>query len=159
MGRLSRAKIDRIEKLRKKGYLQKEVAQMVGVNIKTVRAYDPLPRTSQPGAKVIKEPEEPKPSIELYKDLVELANWVTILSLYLPNDIPCPNCLFPSRMEPRKKSKTVLLKVLENVDYKCPECGTVFVSPPRLAWRLLVREVAEQVRREKLLHPEEKERK
>jgi hypothetical protein len=148
MGRLSKAKIDRIQNLRKRGYLQKEVAQMVGVNIKTVRAYDPLPRTSKPGAAVIKEPEEPKPSIELYKDLVNLANWVTVLSLYLPDNIPCPNCLFPSRMEPRKKSKTVVLKALENGDYKCPECSTVFVSPPQLAWRLLVREVAEELRRE-----------
>ena len=41
MGRLSKVKIDRIQKLRKKGYLQKEVAEMLGVNVKTVRTYDP----------------------------------------------------------------------------------------------------------------------
>jgi DNA-binding XRE family transcriptional regulator len=148
MGRLSKAKIDRIQNLRKKGYLQKEVAQMVGVNIKTVRAYDPLLRTPKTEAKVVKEPEEPKSNIELYKDLVNLANWVTILSLYLPDDIHCPNCLFPPSLKPKRKPKTVVLKVLENGDYKCPECGTVFVSPPQLAWRLLVREVAEELRRE-----------
>lgn len=33
MGQLSKSKIDRIQKLRKKGYLQKEVAKMVGANI------------------------------------------------------------------------------------------------------------------------------
>jgi len=149
MGRLSKVKIDRIQKLRNKGYLQKEVAQMVGVNIKTVRVYDPLPRTSKPGDRAIKKSEEIMPDIEIYKDLRDLANWVTILSLYLPDEIPCPSCLFPSRLGAKKKSKTVMLKVLDDGDYKCPECGTVFMSPPRLAWHLLVTEVAEEVRRRK----------
>ena len=42
MGRLTKAKIDEIAKLREKGYTQKEVAQRVGVHVRTVRNYDPL---------------------------------------------------------------------------------------------------------------------
>ena len=42
MGRLTKAKIDEIAKLREKGYTQKEVAQRAGVHMRTVRKYDPL---------------------------------------------------------------------------------------------------------------------
>jgi len=42
MGRLTKAKIDEIAKLREKGYTQKEVAQRAGVHVRTVRKYDPL---------------------------------------------------------------------------------------------------------------------
>lgn len=42
MGRISRAKIDQIGRLRRKGYLQREVAERLGLDEKTVRKYDPL---------------------------------------------------------------------------------------------------------------------
>ncbi len=42
MGRLAKAKIDEIEKLRKEGYTQKEVAEKVRVHPRTIRKYDPL---------------------------------------------------------------------------------------------------------------------
>lgn len=149
MGRLSKAKVDQIQKLRKKGYLQKEVAEMAGVDIKTVRAYDPMRRISKPEVQAIKEPEKSTPDIELYKGLTKLANWVTILSIHLPGKIYCPNCLFPSGLELEKKSKAVILRLLDDGDYRCSECGALFPSPPKLAWRLLVNEVAEDVKRRK----------
>ena len=45
MGRLTKGKIDKIINLRNEGYTQKEVAQKVGVDIKTVRKYDPQGQT------------------------------------------------------------------------------------------------------------------
>jgi len=46
MGRLTKAKIDRIVSLRKEGYTQKETAEQVGVNVRTVRKYDTTSRAS-----------------------------------------------------------------------------------------------------------------
>jgi len=40
MGRLTKAKIDKITNLRDEGYTQKEVAKKIDVDIKTVRKYD-----------------------------------------------------------------------------------------------------------------------
>ena len=42
MGRLIKAKIDEIARLRKQGYTQKETAEKLNVHIRTVRKYDPL---------------------------------------------------------------------------------------------------------------------
>lgn len=42
MGRLAKAKIDEISKLRRQGYTQKETAERVKVHLRTVRKYDPL---------------------------------------------------------------------------------------------------------------------
>jgi hypothetical protein len=42
MGRLTKAKIDEISKLRKERYTQKETAERVKVHLRTVRKYDPL---------------------------------------------------------------------------------------------------------------------
>jgi len=42
MGRLTKAKIDEIGKLREKGYTQRETAEKVKVHLRTVRKYDPL---------------------------------------------------------------------------------------------------------------------
>jgi len=42
MGRITKAKIDQIASLRKEGYTQGETADKVGVNLRTVRKYDPL---------------------------------------------------------------------------------------------------------------------
>jgi len=42
MGRLTKAKIDEIGKLREQGYTQKETAEKAEVHLRTVRKYDPL---------------------------------------------------------------------------------------------------------------------
>jgi len=42
MGRLTKAKIDEICKLREEGYTQKETAEKAKVHLRTVRKYDPL---------------------------------------------------------------------------------------------------------------------
>lgn len=58
MGRLTKAKADEIEKLRKEGYTQKEVAEKVGVHLRTVRKYDPLREKPKPTREQVKELEE-----------------------------------------------------------------------------------------------------
>jgi len=47
MGRLTKKKLDAIKKSRVDGYTQKETAERVGVDIKTVKKYDPLRRERQ----------------------------------------------------------------------------------------------------------------
>ena len=47
MGRLTKKKLDAIQKSRVEGYTQKETAERVGVDIKTVKKYDPLRRERQ----------------------------------------------------------------------------------------------------------------
>jgi len=153
MGRLSKVKIDRIQKLRKKGHLQKEVAEMLDVNVKTVRKYDPLPMTSKARVKPVGKPEGHMLPTSFYSDVRSLADWIAILYLHVlgPNEIPCPHCLFPSFLVAESKPKRVILKMLKNGDYKCPECGEIIPSPRNLARRLLVTEAVEELRKEGLL--------
>jgi len=149
MGRLSKAKIDQIQRLRKKGFLQKEVAETMGVNIKTVRTYDLLYTTNKPG-KPVRELKEHGLPLSLLKDIRSLADWIAVLYVGTmePNKIPCPRCLFPPPLLPKMESKTVMLKMLENGDYKCPECGETFENPPKLAFNLLVKELEKELRSE-----------
>ena len=150
MGRLSKAKIDQIHKLRRKGYLQKEVAEKVGVNVKTVKTYDPLRGTSRSGAKPTHELGRYKSPTSLLSDIRSLADWVSLLFLYTidPDHVPCPRCLFSTQLSPEEKSGTVEMNVLENDDYECPECGYILTSPPKLSRRLLIGEVREELIRD-----------
>ena len=129
---------------------------MVGVNVKTVRTYDPLQRTSKPEAKPARKPEGNRFPASFYSDVKNLAYWVTLLYLYEfdPDEIPCPRCLLPSSTA-KEKSKTVTLSVLENGDYKCPECGEILPSPPNLTWRLTLTQAREELRRDGFLPTKE----
>lgn len=63
MGRLTKAKIDEIAKLRQEGYTQKETAEKVKVHLRTVRKYDPL-----------REQKPVRPTAEQPKELEKLCN-------------------------------------------------------------------------------------
>jgi len=65
MGRLSKARIDRIRNLRREGYLQKEVAKMANVNIKTVRTYAPLPKSTKLRGKTAQDAMRAPLSVDL----------------------------------------------------------------------------------------------
>jgi len=60
MGRLTKAKIDAISKLREQGYTQKETAEKVKVHLRTVRQYDPLrvQKPVRPATEQVEELEE-----------------------------------------------------------------------------------------------------
>ena len=57
MGRLTKAKIDEIIKLRKQAYTQKETAEKAKVHLRTVRKYDPL-RVQKPVRAAAEQVEE-----------------------------------------------------------------------------------------------------
>ncbi|MBW2342086.1 MAG: response regulator transcription factor [Deltaproteobacteria bacterium] len=50
MGRLYKVKVDEIQKLSKEGHLQKEIAERLGVNVRTVRKYAPSSRSTSSGS-------------------------------------------------------------------------------------------------------------
>ncbi len=58
MGRLTKAKIDQIRKLRKDGYTQKETAEKVDVCLRTVRKYDPIREKPEPTRERVKDLEQ-----------------------------------------------------------------------------------------------------
>jgi len=97
--------------------------------------------------------------LELYDIVLDLARWVIVCWANLPDlvdDVDCPSCLFPSKLS-KKESKSVTLEMLEDGDFKCPECGLRIKNPPQLAWIMLVSKVAEEVRREKFFRSDGKE--
>ena len=108
--------------------------------------------TSKARVKPVGEGEGHVLPTSFYSDIRSLADWITLLYLYVmdPDEIPCPHCLLPTSLS-RKKPRTVKMRVLENGNYKCPECGEILPSPPNLSLRLLVTEAAEELRREGLL--------
>jgi hypothetical protein len=114
-------------------------------------------RAAQLALRKIEENETPTRDLELYDLVRDLANWNIILWMNLPDptEVPCPDCLFPSRLRNRE-SRTVILEMVESGDLKCPECGLTLKNPPQLAWVLLVSKVAEEVRREKFLQSPER---
>ena len=60
MGKLTKAKIDEITRLRQEGYTQKEIAEKAKVHLRTVRKYDPLreQRPARATPEQVKETEE-----------------------------------------------------------------------------------------------------
>lgn len=116
-------------------------------------------RVTKLASRKIEEIETPQRDLELYEIVVDLAYWVIVFWMNLPDPldgVPCPSCRFPSKLN-KKEGKTVKLDMLENGDFKCPECRLRLKNPPQLAWIALVSQVAEEVRREKLLQSQEKE--
>jgi predicted DNA-binding protein len=116
-------------------------------------------RVTKLASKKIAESETPARDLELYDIVLDLARWGVVLWANLPDPtdgVPCPDCLFPSRLS-KKESKAVTLEMVENGDFKCPECGLRLKNPPQLAWVLLVSKVEEEVLREKFLKSQENE--
>ena len=115
-------------------------------------------RVRKLASRKIEESEKPGSDLELYNIVLDLARWTVLFFVNLPNpmEVPCPNCLFPSKLN-KNESRTITLRVLENGDLKCPECGLTLRNPPQLAWTLFVKEVTEEFEREKLLKSEEKQ--
>ena len=87
MGRLTKAKIDMIVKLRKEGYTQQETAEKTGVHIRTVRKYD-VTRT--------RNGVDNKTAIKnAHQAMRVLIEWILVLvwQLMSEEDLYCPHCL------------------------------------------------------------------
>jgi transcriptional regulator with XRE-family HTH domain len=119
MGRLTKKKIDQIAKLRSQGYTQIEVAEKVGVCLKTVRKYDP---GSIAGS--AKEWQELQGLPERVKKLEEIAKTLSALATSYQFEKGdefvawCPKCnseVTTKRMEHKKTKKSY---------YGCSQCGT-----------------------------------
>ena len=112
MGRLTKAKVDQIGKLRNEGYTQQEVAQKIDVHVRTVRKYD-VTRTknSLDNKTTIRNVQQ---TIRVIMDWV----WVLIWPLMSEEDLNCPNCLGES------------VSYDEEVNtFVCHQCGYRMVLP------------------------------
>ena len=116
-------------------------------------------RVEKLASRKIEESKTPARDLELYEIVLDLARWGVVLWTNLPDpmEVPCPSCLFPSRLHKNPEPRTVTLEVLEDGNLKCPECGLTLKNPPQLAWVLLVSTVAEEVRREKFVRSQKRE--
>ena len=84
MGRLTKVKIDEIARLRGENYTQKEIAEKLGVHIRTVRKYDPL-RERKPAGPIAAQLKEIKEACSglVAQGLVdeEIDGWVCLSPL------------------------------------------------------------------------------
>ena len=120
MGRLTKKNIDQIAKLRSEGYTQNEVAEKVGVCLKTVRKYDP--GSVSGSAKEWRElqglPERVNKLEQIAKTLSALA-WSYKLEKCFKYPAWCPNCENQVSAEEARDKKT------KKTYYCCPQCGTL----------------------------------
>ena len=98
MGRLTKTKVDQIARLRKQGYTQKETAEKVNVNLRTVRKYDPLrenrPREGMPLEDRMTAVED---GVRTCWDMLHILHRVMLESEELNNileerSLTCPRC-------------------------------------------------------------------
>ena len=117
MGRLYKAKVDSIRELLKQGYLQKEVAEKLGVHVRTVRKYDPssMPSTSHSGSTVS--------VLDLVRDTIA---WILDYMDFIESSLQldkirngrCPRCS-------EKKFEFDAIRLI----YSYANCGYSLVSP------------------------------
>jgi hypothetical protein len=93
MGRLRKAKIDMIGKMRQEGYTQAETAEKTGVHLKTVQKYDPLKRSGK-AASPRKTGSVSKEDLEFR--LRTLEDWIAAIYYTLLDKlgtrVACPEC-------------------------------------------------------------------
>ena len=126
MGRLTKAKINEIAKLREQGFTQKETAEKVKVHLRTVRKYDPLHQSKPRGGQSVEDRlaalEE---GVRACWDLLDLLHCVMLRSPVLGNRLeeetfPCTRCGGKLRFDE------------EEATYICRNCKHKF--PPSLYW-------------------------
>jgi hypothetical protein len=114
MGRLTKAKIDQIAILRKEGYTQQEVAQKIGVHVRTVRKYDVTSTQNGLDNKIA--------SRNAQQAILVIMEWLSVLlyPLFLngKEDLYCPCCLAES-MSYDSEAETFL----------CRQCGHKMILP------------------------------
>jgi len=118
MGRLAKAQIDEIAKLRKEGYTQKEIAERLHVHPRTVRKYDPLRQERSEERSVENRLSVLEEAIRVCWDYIDLLYWAVLRSaigeclekeMYL-----CPRC------------NGKLIYDEDKVTYICKKCGHKF---------------------------------
>lgn len=126
MGRLAKAQIDEIAKLRKEGYTQKEIAEKLHVHPRTVRKYDPSHEIRQRGQRSTEDRiaalEE---GVRSSWDLLDLLHCAMLRfdefrHILEETTFPCPRC------------GGKLKYVDQEGTYICGDCKCKF--PPSLYW-------------------------
>lgn len=129
MGRLRKAKIDSIQKLRQQGYTQAETAEKVGVHLKTVQKYDPL-RKSKKSEDISLLTQLPFSDLDYFID--SLLWWIMCieytLEMRLETKILCPACDGRGTIQYDKKKHTLV----------CNYCESESPSPSEI-WESLVK--------------------
>ena len=117
MGRLFKARIDAIKELSKEGYLQREIAEKLGVHIRTVRKYAPTNRPTSSGSNLLGSvPESVRDTIAWILDYIEFIE--SNLELDKIRNGCCPKC----------SEKQFELDAIKFV-YECGNCGYKLVLP------------------------------
>lgn len=117
MGRLYKAKVDKIQELSKQGYLQREIAEKLGVHVRTVRKYDPSNRSTSSGSNPTGSvPESIRNVIALILDYIEFME--SNLELDKIRNGHCPRCS-------EKQFEFDAIKFV----YECGNCGHRLVLP------------------------------
>ena len=121
MGRLPKKKIDAIAKLRKQGDLQKEVAEKLGIHIRTVQKYDPT-RVAVKRYPAVNDLTE-----SIREVLPIILNWLSVLSSWLLSEkkdiCNCPMCLTDSFEYDWGKDMFI-----------CRECGYRLIVPEHICF-------------------------
>jgi len=118
MGRLRKAQIDEIAKLRKEEYTQKETAEKVGVHPRTVRKYDPLRQDRAEKRSVENRLSVLEEAIRVCWDYIDLLYWVIVRSpigdSLETKTYVCPRC------------QGELIYDEDKVTHICKKCGHKF---------------------------------
>ena len=121
MGRLTKAKIDEIDKLRKEGYTQKEVAEKVRVHPRTIRKYDPLRQDRSEERSVENRLSALEEAIRTCWDYIDLLYWAMARSpigdSLEKETYVCPRCQGKLRYDEEK------------VTHICANCGHKYSLP------------------------------
>ena len=111
MGRLYKAKVDKIQELSKQGYLQREIAEKLGLHVRTVRKYDPSNRSTSSGSNPTGSvPESIRNVIALILDYIDFME--SNLELDKIRNGHCPRCS-------EKQFEFDAIKFV----YECGNCG------------------------------------
>jgi len=118
MGRLTKAQIDEIAKLRKEEYTQKEIAERLHVHPRTVRKYDPLRQQRSEERSVENRLSVLEEAIRVCWDYIDLL-YVAVLRSAIGECLEtetyvCPRC------------KGKLIYDEDKVTYICKKCGHKF---------------------------------
>jgi transcriptional regulator with XRE-family HTH domain len=121
MGRLVKAKIDEIAKLRLEGYTQKEVAQRLHLHPRTVRKYDPLHQERLQERSVEDRLSALEEAIRTSWDWIGLLHMTMLLSdlgdILVHQEYECPRCRGKLGYDDDEET------------YVCNECGHKFSNP------------------------------
>jgi len=130
MGRLRKAKVDEIVRLRSEGYTQKETAEKAKVNLKTVRKYDPLKESKQCIT----------PLEEKVRCLEHLVHYLVGMTTGRDEAPPlCPHCENQDLLWAEGQQSEARRTVPDIHTWACPKCGFFIdtyqrIDPESIRW-------------------------